>query len=985
MKGTIVDALGHSTAGRVIRPLADIAGPNGPPEGDAQLVAAASGLRSVDGSAHNLPVQLTRFIGRGAEILEVRGLLADSRLVTLTGAGGVGKTRLALQAAATALTEFPAGVWLVDLAPLTKDGLVPLALAGVLGLTDERARSTMATVTGFIGDRRMLVVLDNCEHMLDACALLAEELLRACPEVVILATSREPIGVAGETTWRVPSLPVNGEAVELFADRAQRARPGFAISAANGEAVAEICRRLDGIPLAIELAASRLRAFSPAEIAAGLHDRFRLLTGGSRTAVRRQQTLRGSVDWSHALLTEPERVLFRRLAVFAGGFDRMAAEIVGSANDLDQHQVLEQLAELVDKSLVAAEEAEGATRYRLLETIRQYAAEKLAESGEADAVRTRHRDHYAVVASELARPAGDRHRQIRQVEDNIDNLRAAFQWSLEVSDRETALRLALWLWPIWRGRSRMREGLAWLDSALGGDSDFAAAMPPDVRIPALVDAVVLAAETSAAPRIAQAEEAVALARQVGDHALLGRALLAAGLAAGNAGQDGEPYIAEAAMLARQAGSAGMLAAAGYLARDGQPHIAEAIALARQSGDAGMLAEMLRWQAFAALDSQDLVAARPAAEEGAALADRAGRQQTSLRCRMLLSTTLILQGEFGQARSLLSRVISESESEQLLLWKMHGLGNLGWALALMGEPTEARALGEASIAIADDLGMTLHAMTGYTCLAHAAMAAGDGDALRKANEAAWQRSSSRSRLRPAYHINAAVADLAAADLQGAREQADQGIAAAAELNMKYALMSALLVSAQVAIAVRDVGRAHDDAYHALTIGRDIESQSGIIGALECLGAMAPGAEEQHKAARLLGAADAHRRVIGYRRFRLGQAGYDSTVAELRTSMGNAEFDEAWDAGAALTLDEAVNYALRGHGERNRPAFGWLSLTPAEREVARLVAEGLANKDIAARLFVSPRTVQTHLTHMYGKLGITSRLQLAQQAARHAEQS
>jgi predicted ATPase/DNA-binding CsgD family transcriptional regulator len=963
-----------------------MAGLAGPPEGDTQ-VAAAPVLRFANGVAHNLPVQLTTFIGRDAEISEVRALLADSRLVTLTGAGGVGKTRLALQAAATVLTEFAAGVWLVDLAPLTDDALVPLALAGVLGVSDERGRSTTATVTRFIRDRRMLVVLDNCEHMLDACALLAEELLRACPAVVVLATSREPIGVAGETTWRVPSLSVNGEAVELFADRAQRARAGFVISEANGAAVAEICRRLDGIPLAIELAAARLRAFSPAEIAAGLHDRFRLLTGGSRTAVRRQQTLRASVDWSHALLTEPERVMFRRLAVFAGGFELGAAEIVGSGNGLDQHQVLEQLVELVDKSLVAAEESEAqeATRYALPETIRQYAAEKLAESGEADAVRTLHRDHYAVVVSELAQRAGDRRHQIRQVEDNIDNLRAAFQWSLELSDRETALRLASWLWPIWRGRSRMREGLAWLDSALGGEPDCMAAIAPDVRVRALVDAVILAAETSAAPRTAQAEEAVALARQLGDHALLGRALLAAGLAAGNASQDGEPYIAEAAMLARQAGSAAMLAAAGYLARDGLPYIAEATALARQADDAGMLAEMLRWQAFAALDSQDLVAARSAAEEAVALAERAGRQLTSLRCRTLLGTTLILQGEFGQARSLLSGVIAEAESDELPQWKMHGLANMGWALAFMGLHAEARVLGEASIAIAEDLGMIPHAMAGYTCLAHVAMASGDADALREVNEAAWQRSSFRPQLRPGYHINIAVADLAAGDFQAAREQADQAIAAAAELGLKYALMSALLVSAGVAAAVGDVGRAHDDAYHALTIGRDIESQSGVIGALECLGALAHEPEEQHKAARLLGAADAHRRVIGYRRFPLSQPGYDRAVADLRTAMGDAEFDQAWDAGAALTLDEAVNYAVRGRGERNRPAVGWLSLTPTECDVARLVAEGLANKDIAARLFVSPRTVQTHLTHVYGKLGITSRVQLAQQAARHAGES
>src|SRR5215469_1877428 len=433
--------------------------------------------------AHNLPLQLTTFIGRAGEMDEVGVLLASRRLVTLTGAGGVGKTRLALQVAADALTRFPAGVWMVDLAPLTDEAVVPVAVVRALGLPDEAEVSATGAVAGFIGGGRALMVLDNCEHLLQACAVIAEDLLSACPGLVILATSREPVGVAGEATWRVPSLPLATEAVALFAERAQRARPGFAITAENGEAVAEICRRLDGIPLAIELAAARLRAFSPAEVAAGLHDRFRLLTGGSRTAVRRQQTLRASVDWSHALLTEPERVLFRRLAAFAGGFDMRAAEVVGAGNGLERHQVLDQLALLVDKSLVAAEESQSETRYKLLETVRQYALEKLGESGEADDVRTRHRDHYAAVAGQLNMPraAVDPRRILRRLEADIDNLRAAFGWSLEIADAEAAARLASALQPLWLGRCRMREGLTWFDAALADQPSGAAPVRPEVR------------------------------------------------------------------------------------------------------------------------------------------------------------------------------------------------------------------------------------------------------------------------------------------------------------------------------------------------------------------------------------------------------------------------------------------------------------------------------------------------------------------------
>ena len=350
-------------------------------------------------------MQLTSFVGRDAQLTQLRELLAENRLVTLTGAGGVGKTRLAIQVAAQMAGEFADGVWYVDLAPITDPELVPVTVARALGLPDQPGRSTMDTLLRFVRDRQMLVVLDNCEHLLDASAELVVALLSGAAGLTVLATSREAIGVAGEVSWRVPSLSLADEAIELFTDRARHARPDFAVTDDNAAAVGEICARLDGVPLAIELAAARVRALSLAEILDSLHDRFRLLTGGARTAVRRQQTLRASVDWSHALLTEPERVLFRRLAVFLGGFDLDAAQAVAGGGEVERYQVLDQLTLLVDKSLVVADDSGGRTRYRLLETVRQYALEKLGESGEADAVRSRHRDYYTALAA-AARRAG---------------------------------------------------------------------------------------------------------------------------------------------------------------------------------------------------------------------------------------------------------------------------------------------------------------------------------------------------------------------------------------------------------------------------------------------------------------------------------------------------------------------------------------------------------------------------------------------------
>src|SRR6202023_3524003 len=366
-----------------------------------------------------------------------------NRVVTLTGAGGVGKTRLAIQVAAAMAGEFSDGVWYVDLAPITDPELVGVTLARALGLPDQPGRSTMDTLLRFVRDRQMLVVLDNCEHLLDASAEVVVAVLRGAARLTVLATSREAIGVAGEVSWRLSSLSLADEAIELFTDRARHARPDFTVTDGNAAVVGEICARLDGLPLAIELAAARVRALSLAEILESLHDRFRLLTGGARTAVRRQQTLRASVDWSHALLTGPERVLFRRLAVFLGGFDLDAAQAVAGSGDVERYQVLDLLSLLVDKSLGMADDSGGRTRYRLLETVRQYALEKLGESREADAVRTRHRDHYTSMAAVLDAPAGsDYEQRLEQADIEIDNLRAAFAWSRENSDVELALALA---------------------------------------------------------------------------------------------------------------------------------------------------------------------------------------------------------------------------------------------------------------------------------------------------------------------------------------------------------------------------------------------------------------------------------------------------------------------------------------------------------------------------------------------------------------
>jgi predicted ATPase len=417
--GAWLTNLGTHRLRDVARPerVAQLCHPELPNEFPPLRVAKATALQ-------RLPAQFTRFVGREAEMAEVRRLLVDNRLVTLTGDGGAGKTRLAIEVAGQMLDEFTHGVWYVDLAPITHPDLVPLTVARALGLPDQPGSSAGEALVRFIGDRSMLVVLDNCEHLADASAAIAAAMLGACPAVTLFATSREPIRALGEITWQVPSLSLNDEAIELFTDRARQIRPDFAVTDDNATTISDICLRLDGMPLAIELAAARIRALSLAEIVDSLHDRFRLLTGGARTAVRRQQTLRASVDWSHALLTEPEQLLFRRLAVFLGGCDLDAAQAVAGSDDVERYQILDMLTLLVDKSLVVAEESRGRTRYRLLETMRQYALEKLSESREADDVRARHRDYYTSAAAQLdVRAQGDQEAQLDRMEADIRSAR----------------------------------------------------------------------------------------------------------------------------------------------------------------------------------------------------------------------------------------------------------------------------------------------------------------------------------------------------------------------------------------------------------------------------------------------------------------------------------------------------------------------------------------------------------------------------------
>lgn len=899
-------------------------------------------------AAERLPLQLTSFIGRQAEMKGIRDALPDNRLITLTGAGGAGKTRLAVQVAANVAGEFADGVWYVDLAPITDPDVVPVTVARALGLPDQPGQAAIDVVHRFVRDRRMLMVLDNCEHLLDASAELITALLSGCPGLTLLATSREPIGVPGEVSWRVPSLSLADEAVELFADRARRTKPEFRVTADNADTVTEICRRLDGLPLAIELAAARVRALSPTEILDSLHDQFRLLTGGARTAVRRQQTLRASVDWSHALLSEPEQVLFRRLAVFFGGFDLDAAQALASeAGGMERYQVLDQLTLLVDKSLVVVDDSRRGTRYRLLETVRQYAQEKLHESREGHEVRTRHRDHYTALATLIDAPTGaDQERRIDWAESEIDNLRTAFAWSREILDTESALILASSLQPLWLTRGRIQEGLNWLGAALtDGSPDDGEVSAAFVR--ASANKAQLLSQLATADVLEEVVRILAMVREFGEPSLVMRALTACALVETNDADTARRFFTEAA------------------------------GIARDLGDLRSLAQIRAHEAISGLiGNEPLPAVQAAVEEALRIAERVGDGFVSRQCLMALGW-LELFGVNPRAGTVrLAAVAEDSAAAHDTMLAMYASVLRAYALAHTGDVGGARAATEAARRSASAL-FEFYEGPVHTAFAITHLAAGDAAAAWQAYEAARQCSGLDPQVVSTY-CWAPLAPLACGDLAAARRWADDVVPVAKGRGLANSLTS----RARVEIAQGELDAAERDAHDALDLATRLETDLVVPFALDCLAAVAGEAGNNHVATRLFAAAESARQTMGVVQFKALESDDEARIGAVRDALGNKDFDDAWAEGAALSIEEAVAYALRGRGERKRAGSGWPSLTRAELDVVRLVSEGLGNKDVATRLFVSPRTVQAHLTHVYAKLGLTSRVQLAQEAARHS---
>ncbi len=665
-------------------------------------------IKSLSTHPNNLPQQLTSFIGREKDIAGIERLLAMARTLTLTGSGGSGKTRLGLQVAADTLSQYPDGAWFIELAALSDPGLVPQTAASVLGVKEEPSKAITQTLAEHLRQKRLLLLLDNCEHLLDACTRLADALLRQCPDVKILATSREALGITGEHTYRVPSLSLPDrkraatpqslypyESVQLFIDRALLVRPDFQVTNKNAPALASLCYRLDGIPLAIELAAARVRALAVEEIDGRLNQTFRLLTGGSRTALPRQQTLRSLIDWSYELLHEAERAFLCRLAVFAGGWILAAAEQVCSGEGVNEGDVLDLLTSLADKSLVLAEERSGATRYRLLETVRQYARDRLRERSE-EARWQQRLLVYFIELTEAAEPqlvGANQQAWLDRLEIEHDNLRSSLTWSATGAGAADGIRLAGALSRFWQMRGYLDEGRGRLSGLL-------AAAPvqqvPAARAKALKGAGILAYFQCDYPAARTFYvESLAISRELGDRDGIGVLLHNLGAVVQSQGDyaAARPLYEESLAICQELGDRRGIGTSllnlGNVAYSQGDHAAarafyeESLAIYRELGDRLRIATSLRDLAEVAYASGDYPCAQALGEESLAIERELGNRQGIAYSLNDLGLVATEQGEYAAAWALTdeSLAISHELGDRWgIAWSLEGLAYIAVGLA-----------------------------------------------------------------------------------------------------------------------------------------------------------------------------------------------------------------------------------------------------------------------------------------------------------------
>lgn len=898
-------------------------------------------LRSLDTAPHNLPTTLTSLIGRDADLATVAGLLAEHRLVTVVGSGGCGKTRLAQHVAADMIDHHPAGTWWVELAPLTEEAQIAEAVATSLGLGAVIGADVTARVVRHLAVAgRTLIVLDNAEHLLDGVSRTAERLLSSCPAVRILVTSREALAISGETIWRVPSLAAprrdehivpdqlnTFDAVRLFLERARTARPNLVVDDETAPFIAAICARLDGIPLALELAAARVRSMTLQRLAVGLDDAFRLLTGGARTALPRQQTLLASIAWSVDLLDDVDQAVLRRLAAFQGPFTLDGAEAVTTDDDLVAPvDVLDALARLVDKSLVEFDAASD--RYRLLATVRQFGLDRLRERDELAVTRTRHARWFASVCVEIGR--GERGLDPTAMASDLLDILAAQEWAYD-ADSPSAFRMIAglgWVRTQFGHFDQLRRQAEWL---LAEDRDG----HPELWAHAVVAQSVAAVWLQRFDLLDLLDDAV------------------------------EALPDDAHRARRLAHYLGAWAAAVQRAD------VEQICQLAQEADAD--ADDLAVQSYVAGASLPLVwlgQFERARELFACLHRALDRHHqrlgavTGLLAYAIEIELAIWEARFDDARVLIGSDVSLDVPD---------LPTTAAAVAILAAATDDRPLLERAEAWLEHREIHPGVAAAAVMLRHI-RAVLDGrltDAADLADEA-WQLLEAVRGVRSWCLIDAVVSGLAVGRIERARELVE---AYAADVDtfgrQPFPVATLLRCRSLLALEVERDDEALDAAHELVELAHATGLALHTIDALETIAELLHRRDAAVPAARLLGAAAAGRDTIGYRRRHTPHPDQlEALVGQLA-----AEHPDAFAEGRSLSMGDAIEYARRARGQRRRPNHGWDSLTPTEQRVTSLVARGHTNDQVAERLLMSPTTVKTHLTHVFTKLGVTNRTELA----------
>ena len=830
-------------------------------------------------SRQRLPIPLTNLIGREQERAHIRAALQSARLVTLTGPGGVGKTRLAIAVAQEMQNAYAEGACFVELASLTDPDLLPATVAGALGLRAEPRRSLCATLQDYLEAREMLLVLDNCEHLIEACASLTSTLLGAAPQLRVLATSRQTLGLTGEIGRQTPPLPLPDpisstrlpldkawvsllhevEAIQLFVERASQASPDFRLTAQNAATVARICHRLDGIPLAIELAAAQTRALSLERLEARLEAGLALLIGGDRTVAARQQTLRATLDWSFALLTDAERALLRRTAVFAGGWNLEAVESVCADAVIEANAVLALLTRLIDQSLVV-HQARGDDRgYRLLETIRQYGQERLTEAHEETTLRRRHRDYFLELAEEAVRKlqGPEQIAWMDRLETEHDNLRAALAWSLSQGDTESALRFCGALQQFWAGRGYLDEGRRACAAALA----LEAGAPP-ARTKALNTAGQLASMQSDFP-----------------------------------------------------------AARTYLE--------EGLALARARGDREGVASLLNNLGNVAHAHGDLTAAQRYFEESLTLEREAGRKEGIARGLNNLGSVHQQRGDLTQAMSCYEQSLAFARELGDQQGVARGLHNLGLLAYVQARYPEARTYFEESLLRLQEIGNPLLIATALCSLGNVCRQTSDYAAAQRFYEQALtiyrERGDRRETARLCNNLgNVAFQQSCHAE---ARSLFEQGLALSRDIGDTWGIASALNNLGNLHRALNDNAAAAACFTESLTLLREQGERLGIAIVLEAFASLTltdldidesapdtpktalPAGIDLPRAVRLWSAAKALRDQMGSPRPPSAEEWHARARVALRHRLGDAAWETAWAEGQALSLEQAIDYALQ----------------------------------------------------------------------------